>query len=140
MTIIAGMADAVTLFFDRSVFQGILDQGLFYVYPALAAAAFVKYVLPVLPGDAALLMGVFYVGLKGGSWGAGILLITLGGFCGALLAYLWGSRFGNLLHRGRRSSQVTCRVEGVLHRWGGWALLANRFVPSGPSCTPQPAT
>lgn len=112
-----------------SLLQPFLGHGLEGIYLLLALAAFLKYVAPPVPGDLCLLLGVFYLGLRGGSQGAGVAAIAAGGATGALAAYFWGRRFGRVLHRWKRVSSLCRRVEGILGRWGAWALLANRFVP-----------
>ncbi len=103
--------------------------GLAGVYGLLAAASFLKYVAPFLPGDLALMVGVFVVGVRGGSWPAAVAVITAAGTAGAFVAYLWGRRFGGVLSRWRRAAGAVAKVQALLGRWGAWALLVNRFVP-----------
>ncbi len=95
----------------------------------MAFAAFVKYLIPLVPGDAALLGSVFFVGVHHGSWLLAVALITIGGTAGALSAYLWGRRFGGALLKNSKMAGAVGKVQGLLGRWGAWPLVANRFVP-----------
>lgn len=109
--------------------DAFLSQGLWPVYSVLALAAFVKYALPVLPGDFVLLVALFFVGHEHGSWGTALLVITAGGTAGAYVAFLWGGHFGALLMKWQRMRNLTVRVEGMLGRWGYWPIILNRFIP-----------
>lgn len=109
--------------------NAFLDRGLSPVYLVLTVVAFLKYVVPLVPGDMILLAGVFLVGARGGSWPLAVLCVALGGSAGAWLAYLWGRRFGRLLLKYRRMRRATLKVEGLLGRWGYWPLVLNRFIP-----------
>jgi membrane protein DedA with SNARE-associated domain len=105
------------------------NETLWILYGVLALAAFVKYTIPILPGDLVLLVCVFFVGAKGGSGWISVGAITAGGTTGALLAFWWGRHFGNRFMRRPRFRRLTGRVETLLGRWGYWPLLLNRFVP-----------
>ena len=109
--------------------NALLAHGLWPVYLVLFAAAFVKYTAPFLPGDMVLLISVFLVGVRSGSWTLAVAAITAGGTLGALLAFLWGRHFGALLLRRPKLGVAMVRVERMLGRWGYWPLVLNRFVP-----------
>jgi len=109
--------------------DALLSGGLLGVYALMALAAFLKYTVPFLPGDAALLAGVFWVGARGGSWGLAALSMVAGGTLGAMVAYAWGRRFGAVLSRPRRLAAAVEKVRLLLGRWGIWAIVANRFIP-----------
>lgn len=100
-----------------------------WAYLVMAFAACIKYLVPLVPGDAALLGSVFFVGVHHGSWLLAITLITAGGTVGALCAYLWGRRFGGLLLKNKKMAGVAEKVQALLGRWGVWPLVLNRFVP-----------
>lgn len=109
--------------------DALLEGGLLGVYALLALASFLKYTVPFLPGDAALLVGVFFVGARHGSWGVAFASIVLGGTLGAMMAYSWGRRFGGLLERPKRLAPAVGKVRALLGRWGVWAVVVNRFLP-----------
>lgn len=109
--------------------DALLSGGLAGVYLLLALAAFLKYTVPFLPGDAALLVGVFWIGVRHGSWGIAVVAIVSGGTLGAMAAYWWGHRFGKILFRFSKLAVAVERVEALLGRWGFWALVLNRFIP-----------
>lgn len=113
--------------------DALLESGLLGIYALLALASFLKYTAPFLPGDAALLVGVFFVGARHGSWGAAAAAIVVGGTSGAMVAYLWGRRFGALLERPKRLAPAVAKVRALLGRWGLWALVVNRFLPGARS-------
>ena len=104
-------------------------QGLWPVYLSLLLFACLKYLVPIVPGDLALVAGLFWIGAKDGSWLAGIILITLGGTIGSLGAFAWGRAFGSVLLKRPRLRALVVRVEAMLGRWGAWPLLLNRFLP-----------
>lgn len=105
------------------------QDSLWPIYAAILLAAFVKYLLPFLPGDMVLLVSTFWVGMRGGSWSISIAAVTLGGFAGACLAFLGGGRFGERILRGKHLGPLTAKVVAALNRWGFWPLLFNRFLP-----------
>lgn len=109
--------------------EALLSGGLVGVYTLLALASFLKYTIPFLPGDLALLAGVFWVGVRHGSWGVAGCAIVLGGTFGAMTAYGWGRRFGALLLKHAKLARAEGRVETLLSRWGLWAIALNRFIP-----------
>jgi|YelNatPaOPRAMG01_1025707.scaffolds.fasta_scaffold08596_3 membrane protein DedA with SNARE-associated domain len=104
-------------------------HGLWPVYASLLLFACLKYLVPIVPGDLALVVGLFWIGAKDGSWLAGILLIALGGTLGSLGAFAWGRAFGTVLLKRPRLRTLVVRVEGMLGRWGAWPLFLNRFLP-----------
>jgi membrane protein DedA with SNARE-associated domain len=110
--------------------SGMAQERLWHLYVVLLVAAFLKYVVPPVPGDLASLAALFWIGMKGGSWTLGVAALTLGGTLGAWAAFAWGGKVGSALSA--RSARVTAlqgRVERSLLRWGYWPLLLNRFVP-----------
>lgn len=117
----------MSLWSDPAAWLG--HEALWILYAVITLAAFVKYVIPILPGDMVLLICVFLVGARGGSgWGSAGAIMT-GGTAGALLAFSWGRRFGDRFMHRPRFMRLTGRVEAILGRWGYWPLLLNRFVP-----------
>lgn len=109
--------------------DAILDHGLWPLYATLAVTAFLKYLAPFVPGDFILLVSVFLMGLRGGSWPLAVLCLTAGGTAGALSAYGLGRRYSPALLRKSRFRKLFRRVERILGRWGYWPLVLNRFVP-----------
>lgn len=109
---------------------GMAQDRLWYLYLVLAVAAFLKYVVPPVPGDLASLAALFWIGMQGGSWALGVAALTAGGTLGAWAAFAWGGRVGSALtSRSARLMALQERVERALLRWGYWPLLLNRFVP-----------
>ncbi|MEJ2366897.1 MAG: DedA family protein [Acidobacteriota bacterium] len=106
-----------------------VQKGMWGIYLLIALAAFIKYVIPPLPGDLGLLVGIFYLGIKHGSWPVAILAVMIGGTLGAYLAYLGGGQFGSYFKNSRKLSAVVDRAKTIVSRWGVWALVANRFIP-----------
>lgn len=117
----------MSLWNDPAAWLG--HEALWILYAVLVLAAFVKYVVPFLPGDTVLLVCVFLVGAKGGSGWVSAGAITAGGTAGALLAFWWGRNFGTRFMHRPRFRRLTGRVEALLGHWGYWPLLLNRFVP-----------
>jgi membrane protein DedA with SNARE-associated domain len=108
----------------------LAGEGLWVLYAALFAAAFLKYVAPFVPGDLITLVALFYIGMRDGSWTIGVAAITLGGTLGAFAAFAWGAKAGAFLAaRSPRLKKLQGRVERALLKWGVWPLVLNRFVP-----------
>jgi len=103
-------------------------EDLWLLYGLMLLLSFLKYTVPVVPGDILMLASVFLVGLKDGSGWISAGAITLGGTLGAFVAYEWGRRYGTRMLRGARTARLMDRVERLLGRWGYWPLLANRFI------------
>jgi membrane protein DedA with SNARE-associated domain len=110
-------------------FSFLGHQPLWPIYAILAVVACLKYALPFIPGDMILIMSVFWIGVKDGSWLAVVGAVTLGGTLGALIAFYWGSSVQRLLLRSRKAEKMTASVRAILKRWGFWPLLFNRFIP-----------
>ncbi len=106
-----------------------LPHNLAYLYAALALFAFLKYTIPVFPGDVLQVACVFLVGARGGSGWNSACSIAVGGTLGAWLAFWWGERFGAAYLKRPRFARPMDRVERLLGRWGYWPLVLNRFVP-----------
>lgn len=110
--------------------RGLAGGELWALYAALFAAAFLKYVLPFLPGDLVTLLALFYIGVRHGSWALGVLAVTAGGTLGAYVAFAGGDKVGSYLGaRSERLKAIQGRVERALLKWGFWPLVFNRFVP-----------
>ena len=112
---------------DAFAFLG--RQPLWPIYFILAVVAGLKYGLPFIPGDMILIMSVFWIGVKDGSWIAAVTAVTVGGTLGALAAFYWGGAVERLLSRSRKVEKMSASVRAILRRWGFWPLLFNRFIP-----------
>jgi membrane protein DedA with SNARE-associated domain len=99
---------------------------------AVAAAAFVEYVFPPFPGDAAVVAGTAVAVVGDGSVPALLAATTAGAMLGAVVDLAVGRRLARTAWRERLGPARAADVERLLAafaRWGAWALLANRFVP-----------
>ncbi len=125
MTPAQGLADAVA--------DAIARTGDFA--PAiLFAATLVEYVFPPFPGDLVVVLGSWYAVDGALSWPAAFLSVTLGALAGAWLDYRMGAAVGLRLDRRMATRSAAwevrlARFEASYRRWGGWLLLANRFLP-----------
>ncbi len=103
-------------------------EPLWPLYFLLAAMAMAKYLVPFLPGDTLMLVSLFFIGVKEGSWIGAMVAIALGGAAGAIAAFYWG--YSAKWLRGPKSvRRVITSVQPILKRWGWWPLLFNRFIP-----------
>lgn len=107
-----------------------------WLYLALFAVTTVDGFLPVAPGEAALVVVAVFAGSEQGSpavLGAAILSGTFGALAGDHVAYWIGrgaiGRYGERLRRGERGRSLHDRVEELIARRGGQALLVSRYVP-----------
>jgi membrane protein DedA with SNARE-associated domain len=97
-------------------------------------ASFIEYVFPPFPGDLLVLLGAWYAVRGELSWLATFAAVTLGAIGGAWVDHRIGAALGRRLDRrlARRSplsEERLARFEASYRRWGGWLLLANRFLP-----------
>jgi len=114
----------------HDIFDFLGRQPLWPIYVFLGVASMVKYVLPFLPGDTLMLVALFWIGMKAGSWPVAVLAVTVGGFLGAVITFDWGVRAGRAgRKRIKGIGSVAVSVQPMLRRWGWWPLLFNRFVP-----------
>jgi membrane-associated protein len=100
----------------------------------LAFASFVEHVFPPFPGDLLVVLGAWYAVHGVLSWPATLVSVTSGALAGAWLDYRIGAAVGRSLdRRAARKGALTearlARFEASYRRWGGWLLLANRFLP-----------
>jgi membrane-associated protein len=97
-------------------------------------ASFVEHVFPPFPGDLLVVLGAWYAVSGELSWPATLVSVTSGALAGAWLDYRIGAALGRSLDRraARRGALTEARLahfEASYRRWGGWLLLANRFLP-----------
>lgn len=100
----------------------------------LFAATFVEHVFPPFPGDLLVVLGAWYAVQGELSWAAVFLFVTAGAIAGAWVDYRIGAAVGRRVDArvARRSSahaERLARFEASYRRWGGWLILANRFMP-----------
>ncbi|HSN92434.1 MAG TPA: DedA family protein [Anaeromyxobacteraceae bacterium] len=97
-------------------------------------ASFVEHVFPPFPGDLLVVLGAWYAVSGELSWPATLVSVTSGALAGAWLDYRIGAALGRRLdrraaQRGGLTEARLARFEASYRRWGGWLLLANRFLP-----------
>jgi membrane-associated protein len=105
-----------------------------YAPLVLFGASFVEYVFPPFPGDSIVLLGAFYAVRGAISWPLAFAAVTAGAVAGAWLDWRVGAALAPCLEaraalRGPLDTERLARFEAAYRRWGGWLLLANRFLP-----------
>jgi membrane-associated protein len=121
---------------DR-ITQGLLDA-VAATGPAapgiLLLATFLEHVFPPFPGDLVVLLGAWYVVHGELSWAVAFLSVTAGAVAGAWVDYRIGAAIGRRLdaraaERNPAMAIRLARFEAAYRRFGGWVLVANRFIP-----------
>lgn len=105
-----------------------------YAPLVLFGASFVEYVFPPFPGDSIVVLGAFYAVRGAISWPVAFAAVTAGAVAGAWLDWRVGRALAPRLaagvaRRGSLDAGRLARFEAAYRRWGGWLLLANRFLP-----------
>lgn len=107
-----------------------------YAPAILLFATLVEYVFPPFPGDLLVVLGAWYAVEGAISWPLTFVSVTAGGLAGAWLDHRIGVALGRRMdaraaRRGplSRQAQRLARFEASYRRWGGWLLVANRFLP-----------
>jgi membrane-associated protein len=100
----------------------------------LFGASFVEHVFPPFPGDTVVLLGAWYAARGELSWPAAFAAVTGGAVTGAWLDWRVGRALGPKVEARARSGGLLdaariARFQESYRRWGGWLLLANRFLP-----------
>ncbi len=100
----------------------------------LFAATLVEYVFPPFPGDLVVVLGSWYAVRGAISWPSAFAAVTAGALLGAWIDYRIGVALAPRLDRrlsrfSPLSEERLLRFEASYRRWGGWLLLANRFMP-----------
>jgi membrane-associated protein len=100
----------------------------------LFSATFVEHVFPPFPGDVLVVLGAWYAVHGQISWPMMLVFTTAGAVAGAWVDYRVGAWLGHrLAARAGRSRLLPperlAAFDAAYHRWGGWLLLFNRFVP-----------
>jgi len=111
--------------------SGIPEVGLYLV---MAGAAALKAFVPPLPADTVVFVSAILVGQGTGSVAIALVLTSLGGVGGALLAYALFRRYGRWLVRlpGLRRlvrPGLIRKMQRYHGRAGSFALFATRFIP-----------
>ncbi|ABC79944.1 DedA family protein [Anaeromyxobacter dehalogenans] len=107
-----------------------------YAPGILFFATLVEYVFPPFPGDLLVVLGAWYAVEGAISWPLTFVSVTAGGLAGAWLDHRVGAALGRRLDaRAARHGALSVqarrleRFEASYRRWGGWLLVANRFLP-----------
>lgn len=100
----------------------------------LFAGSFLEYVFPPFPGDLVVVLGAWYAVQGELPWPLAFVAVTAGAVLGAWLDYRVGQSIGRRLddraaRRGGTTAQRIARFEAAYRRWGGWLIVANRFMP-----------
>jgi membrane protein DedA with SNARE-associated domain len=100
----------------------------------LFVGSFVEYVFPPFPGDLVVVLGAWYAVQGQISWLAAFAAVTAGAVLGAWLDFRVGCAIGRRIddraaRKGGLSAARLARFEAAYRRWGGWLLVANRFMP-----------
>jgi membrane protein DedA with SNARE-associated domain len=114
-------------------------SGSAWTYPLIAAIAGGDAVVPVLPGETAVITG----GVLSGSEGLMLWLVivagAVGAFTGDSLSFLIGRKAGPLarrtLFRGRKGAAALAWAERQLATRGATLIVVARFVPGGRTAT-----
>ena len=113
---------------------------LFLTLPPMAlpliafAAAWLKYVVPVFPGDGCLLLAFFLAGQGAAAAEQVFLAAWAGSTLGAVVAYRLGARYGlavldRVTLRRAWRWRASERLRALLEQHGERILLFNRFLP-----------
>jgi membrane-associated protein len=97
-------------------------------------ASFIEHVFPPFPGDLLVVLGSWYAVSGELSFPAALASVTAGALAGAWLDHRIGVALGRSLdrraaRRGALTEARLARFEASYRRFGGWLLLANRFLP-----------
>ena len=106
-----------------------------YAPLALFGASFVEYVFPPFPGDTVVILGAFCAVRGTISWPVAFAAVTAGAVAGAWLDFRVGRALAphlaaRVARRGPLDAERLARFEAAYRKWGGWLLLANRFLPA----------
>ena len=105
------------------------DDSLYALAFVITLASFLKYVVPPLPGDLTVLIVSFLLAVRHTSLLPIIAGITAGGTAGAVVAFWFGLRHGNILLANKYFQSYNERAEEPFRR-GAWFILSfNRFLP-----------
>ncbi len=124
---------------------GVFDQvtgvlsGAWWTYPLILGIAGGDAILPILPGETAVVTGGVLSAGGGLSLPLVILVGALGAFIGDNITYLVGRRAGPWARKhvfsGRRAARTLSWAEKQLDRRGGTIIVVARFVPGGRTAT-----
>lgn len=102
------------------------------IYAAVAFGAFVENLFPPFPSDVLVLVGAYLAGRGDVHYIPLFLMVTSGGFLGAMLVYYLGRtkgrRFFERYDRSYLRLENLRRIERWFDRWGSAVLLLSRFL------------
>lgn len=126
------------------MFDGLVHfwsvHSLWWTFGIFVAAAFTEMWFPPFPGDAFYFVGLVSISAGDVSVVSVMGATCLGGFIGFATLYWLGYAKGrNLFHRrptGFWSPGMLARVERWFAHWGGWVIVAGRFLTGVRSAVP----
>jgi membrane protein DedA with SNARE-associated domain len=99
---------------------------------AAFAITYLENILPPSPSDVLLVFIGTLIGLNGTSFGATLLLATLGSVAGFYTMFMIGRVFGDRLMQSRLGKlfplDALVRAEQWFQRWGYYVIVVNRFL------------
>jgi membrane protein DedA with SNARE-associated domain len=102
------------------------------VFGGLFVASFAEYVVPPVPGDMLVVVGVVLVTSFGWSPLPVFATVMAGAVLGAMVDFAlgrWLVRRGSLARRGERTRAAVAMLTERFERHGPWILALNRFFP-----------
>ena len=103
-----------------------------WIYAVLLAIAYGENVVPPIPGDVAVVVGGYLVGLGAIAFAPAVGVATLGGALGFMTMYAAGVWLGDAVEDPRRIRWIpkgaVRAAKGWLRRWGYGVVAANRFL------------
>jgi membrane-associated protein len=104
-------------------------------YGVLGLASLIEYVFPPFPGDTIAVFGVCLAFAAGYDPAFVFLALVLGAIVGGQAMWALGRRLRDsdrrpMFLRGARATQALEQVARGFERWGGWFLVAHRFIPA----------
>jgi len=103
-----------------------------WIYAVLLTIAYGENIVPPVPGDVAVVVGGYLVGLELIGFAPAVGVATLGGALGFMTMYAVGRRLGDAVEDPNRVRWIpkgpVRTAKGWLRRWGYGVVAANRFL------------
>lgn len=114
-------------------YRVLLELDPFWIYVSLFFSALLENIIPPIPGDTVVIFSAYLVASERLDLFPVLLSTVLGGEVGFLIMYVIGRRYGRDIFTTKLVSYVSkeklANAESWLGRYGGWLVVANRFLP-----------
>jgi membrane protein DedA with SNARE-associated domain len=120
--------------FINDIIKFLLPLNNIYLYGFLFLSSIIENLFPPIPGDTITVFGAFLVGTGRLNYFGVFLSTTVGSVIGFMMLFLLGKYLGRKFFHERNYKHFSIekieKAEDWFKKYGGWIIIANRFLPT----------